>query len=727
MSNKIIIVSNRLPVSVKKDNGKFSFEHTVGGLASGLDAVQKVDKSAWVGWPGIYQYKENLEKQKKLSGELKRKFNYYPVFQSQADIENYYHGYSNSTIWPLFHYFTQNANYDRNFWRAYKRVNKLFLDEVGKIVEPGDTVWIHDYHLMLLPQMLREEYPKLSVGFFLHIPFPSFEIFRLLPQREDILRGLLGADVVGFQTYEYTSHFLSSVYRVLGRDSHLGLIKAGDRVVKADTFPIGIDFEKFNRATESVRVKKEIKKLQKKLGSLKIILSIDRLDYTKGIPRRLEAFNEFLERYPKYKGKVILILVAVPSRTKIEEYMNMKKEIDELIGNINGKHGDLNWTPVWYLYKGLEFPELTALYAVSDVCLVTPIRDGMNLIAKEYVATKADGRGALILSEMVGAAEELNEALIINPNNRGEIVEAIKKALTMPKYEQLKRNQSIQKELSRFDEKRWVRNFMNRLAEVKKIQEELNVKLIGPKITKEVTGSYAKGKKRLLLLDYDGTLVSFASRPEEAKPDEDLMNLLKKISSDKKNEVVVISGRDKDTLESWFGDLGISLVAEHGVRIKENGDSWKMIEQIATEWKEEIRPVLDRYVERTPGSFVEEKPYSLVWHYRKSNPALGANRRRELISVLDDVIASFNLQVLDGNKVVEVKSASVSKGKITAHFLEKGKWDFILAMGDDKTDEDIFSVLPDRAYSIKVGIDQSQAKYNLKSTKDVRPLLRELK
>ena len=727
MSNKIIIVSNRLPVSVKKGNGKIVFERTVGGLASGLDAVQRAQKSAWVGWPGVYQYKEDSKELEEIRSQLKNKFNYHPVFQSQNDIDKYYHGYSNSTLWPLFHYFTQNAEYDRSYWKAYKKVNRTFAEEVMKIAKEGDTVWIHDYHLMLLPQMLREEMPSLSIGFFLHIPFPSYEIFRLLPQRDELLRGVLGSDVIGFQTYEYTRHFLSSVYRIVGHDNHLGQIKVGDRVVKADAFPIGIDFNKFNKATSNSRVKKEIVKLRKKIGNMKVIISIDRLDYTKGIPRRLRAFNDFLDRYPSYKEKVILILVAVPSRTKIEEYMNMKKEIDELIGNINGKYGDLDWTPIWYLYKGLEFPELAALYAISDVCLVTPLRDGMNLVAKEFVATKEDGKGVLILSEMVGAAEEMSEALIINPNNNNEIVEAIKKALDMPKNEQKERNRMIQKELSRFDEKRWAKNFLVRLQEIKKVQEELKVKLVNPELVKKISDSYKKSKRRLLLLDYDGTLVPFESNPEEAKPDEDLLNLLRKISDDKRNELVIISGRDRGTLEKWFGNINVSLVAEHGVEIRENGNPWQIIEKLSVDWKKEIRPILDRYVEKTPLSFVEEKKYSLVWHYRNVGLILGPNRKRELVGLLAEVASSFDLQVLEGNKVIEIKSARINKGKITSRFVAKTTWDFILAMGDDTTDEDIFTVLPERAFSIKVGLENSQAKFNFKSIKDVRPLLRELK
>jgi trehalose 6-phosphate synthase/phosphatase len=727
MANKVVIVSNRLPVSIKKKRDKYVFERTVGGVASVLDKTQQTQNTKWVGWPGTYLHGGNGKIEKEVRVSLIRKFKYYPVFQSQSDIENYYYGYSNSTLWPLFHYFTQNAIYDRRFWRAYVRVNKLFCDEIIKIAGPEDMIWIHDYHLMLLPQLIREKIPDATIGFFLHTPFPSFEIFRLLPQRVEILKGLLGADVVGFQTYEYTRHFLDSVYRLLGCEHSLGQIKDVERLVKADAFPIGIDFEKYNQAASNEGVQKEIAKLRKKIGDRKVIFSVDRLDYTKGIPQRLEAFSNFLERYPKYKEKVILILVAVPTRTKIEEYSIMKKQIDELIGNINGKYGNLDWTPVWYLYKGLDFPQLAALYGVADVALVTPIRDGMNLIAKEYVVTKSEGEGVLVLSEMAGAAEELGEALIINPNSDREIVEALKKALTMPKEEQIRRNKAMQGELKRFDEKKWSKNFMERLSETKKLQKQMQEKILTKKMESKLIGDYRKSKKRLLLLDYDGTLVSFAKTPEEASPDSELIKLLRGLAKDARNKIVIISGRDKDTLDLWFGDLNVGLAAEHGVWIREVGTEWKMIENLTADWKKEIRPILDKYVERTPGSFVEEKGYSLVWHYRKSDLALGPIRKRELVGVLDDITSSFNLQILEGNKVIEIKSASVNKGRMASHWLSRGGWDFILALGDDTTDEDMFSVLTEKAYSIKVGIGQTQARFNLKLMKDGRQLLKEVK
>ncbi len=726
MSNKVILVSNRLPVTIKKVKGKYTFENTVSGLVSGLDRFHRSSKGLWVGWPGTFFYKEDKEKEKFFEKQLSRKYNYHPVFQSQADAENFYYGFCNSTIWPLFHYFTQYAVYEKSFSHAYRRVNQHFCDAVVKGAGANDTIWVHDYHLMLLPQLLREKLPKAKVGFFLHIPFPSFEIFRLLPQREEILRGILGADVVGFQTQGYALHFLNSVRRILGHDINLGQINTGDRIIKTDAFPIGIDYRRYNQATQTPRVQKEISRFKKKIGGRKVILSIDRLDYTKGIPQRLAAYSEFLERYPDWREKVIFILVATPSRTKVESYQTMKKSIDELIGRINGRFGSLGWNPIWYLYRSLDIYELTALYAVADVGLLTPIRDGMNLIAKEFVATKADGEGVLILSEMAGAAEELREALIINPNSESEIVEALKRALLMPKQDKVKRNKEMQKELQHYDEKLWADNFMESLAETRKLQEEIGERVLTSRVEKELFKAYQGAKERLLLFDYDGTLVSFAQTPGEAKPDDDLLKLLKRFSQDLKNEVVVISGRDKGFLDHWFGKLNIALVAEHGVWIKEKEGKWQMPKRLTDNWKGKIRLVMKSFVEKTPGSFIEEKSFSLIWHYRKTDPDLGQTRAIELVEVLKGIEEGKNLQVMEGNKIVEVKSAYVDKGKVASHFLTKKGWDFILGLGDDTTDENMFGAMPKGAYSIKVGLGPSKARFNLKSVKDVRQFLWEL-
>lgn len=721
-----MIVSNRLPISVEKRKGKLRFRQSAGGLATGIGSFYKAYNSIWLGWCGIPSDKVDRKEKKKIETKLISEHNNYPIFLSKRDIERYYYGFFNKTLWPLFHCFSQYAVYDESLWFAYKQINELFCDKVIEVAEAKDTIWIHDYHLMLLPKLIRERLPKAKIGFFLHIPFPPFEIFRLLPWRKEILKGLLDADLIGFHTYDYVCHFLFSVERLLGYEHTLGQISVGSHVVKVDSFPMGIDYERFNSAVSDSGVRKESNKICKKAGSRRIILSIDRLDYTKGIIQRLDAFDLFLEKNPKYKEKVVLILVAAPSRTKVEQYKLLKKQVDGLVGKINGKYGSIGWMPIWYLYSFLPFDNLVSLYSAADVALITPLRDGMNLIAKEFIASKTDGRGVLILAEITGAAKELGEAIIVNPNNKKEIVAALKEALTMPEAEQIERNRTMQTRLKRYNVRRWAKDFMDSLSDIKRVQQELCARRLSSAGKKELRADYSKSKKRLILLDYDGTLTAFGEKPEKVEPDNQLLGLLKALVSNRRNEVVVISGRDKNVMERWFASLDIVLISEHGAWLKQKGNSWETIEPLKNDWKEEIKPILELYVDRTPGSFVEEKDFSFVWHYRRVEPELALARARELKSALFHLTANFNLQVLEGNKVIEVKRVGINKGRMALKWLEKKSWDFILAIGDDCTDEDVFAVLPDKAYSFKVGLSPSKAKFNLDSVTEVRLLLKEL-
>ena len=719
------MVSNRLPINIVKRGGKLRFQSSVGGLATALGSVSDSYKSLWIGWPGIDLSKVKGEEEELIFEKLTSK-NLYPVFLSQQDIEGYYHGFCNETIWPLFHYFPEFTVYDKGYWESYRKVNQAFRDAIIEIFEPGDNIWVHDYQLMLLPKLLREELPEATIGYFLHIPFPSYEIFHLLPWRKEIVEGLLGSDLIGFHTYDYVKYFLGSVRRLLGYEHTLGQITLENRVVRVDSFPIGIKYDRFTNVENNPKVQREISKIRKRVGDRKIILSIDRLDYTKGIPQRLEAFDTFLTNYPEYRGKVTLILVAVPSRTEIEHYILLKRQVDELIGRINGRHGTIEWMPVWYLYRFLPFNTLVSLYRIADVALVTPLRDGMNLISKEFIATKTDGEGVLIVSEMTGAAKELGEAIIVNPNNKEEVAEAIKEALEMSEEEQKDRNRTMQKRLQRYDVVRWVNEFMVGLNNIKEIQQEFNAKKLTDETKKKLIDNYLKSNKRLMLLDYDGTLVTFKAKPKMAKPDDELEELLKELSQESKNEVIIISGRERGTLDRWFSKMNVGLTAEHGVWIKEKGGAWEIIKPLGNDWKEEIRPFLEIYADRTPGSFIEEKEYSLVWHYRRADPELSA---RNLVELKDDILhvaANLNLSVLEGSKVIEIKNAGVDKGLATSRWLSKGDWDFIMAIGDDWTDEDTFAALPENAYTIKVGLEPTQARFNLSSTEEVRSLLKML-
>jgi len=724
--SRLLIVSNRLPITIEKRKGNLLFRRSAGGLATGLGSFYKSCDSLWVGWCGIPSDEVDIEEKRDVETKLISDYKSCPVLLLKRDVEMYYHGFCNKTIWPLFHCFTQYALYDKGMWESYRRVNEAFCDRVVDIARPDDIIWIHDYQLMLLPKMIRRKLPDAQIGFFLHIPFPPFEIFHLLPWRKEILEGLLEADLIGFHTYDYVRNFLDSCRRLLGYEHTVGQISTGDRVVHVDTFPMGIDYDKFENAVDDLEVQKEIQRIRKRVGDRKVILSVDRLDYTKGIIQRLEAFDYFLEKNPKYKEKVTLIHVAVPSRAKVEHYRALKKQMDELVGKINGKHGRIGWIPLWYLYRFLPFPTLVALYNLADVALITPLKDGMNLIAKEFIATKTDGRGVLILTEMAGAARELGEAIIVNPNSKEEIAGALKEALTMSEEEQQGRIRVMQKRIQRYNVERWATDFMDTLSRTKELQRELSAKKLTYKLKRKLIGDSHKCNKRLIFLDYDGTLSPFAEKPENAKPDKELPSLLNALTKDKRNEVVIISGRNKESLGKWFKGLDVGLIAEHGAWIKERGKSWETPETLIDDWKAEIRPILELYVDRTPGSFIEEKDFSLVWHYRKVDPALASARARELKDALLHLTANLNLGVLEGNKVIEIKNVGINKGQVALRWIPKQEWDFILAIGDDWTDEDVFHILPESAYSIKVGSFPSRARFNVDSVKDVRSLLHDL-
>jgi trehalose 6-phosphate synthase/phosphatase len=474
-----------LPVTVRQNAGELKFEKSAGGLVSGLSAYLDSLRSSplagsrylWVGWPGATvdsHQEENVKSQ--LYGECQA----YPVFISEEDMDTFYLGFCNKTIWPLFHYFTGRSIFDETYWKSYKQVNERFCDSLAEIIHPGDVVWIHDYHLMLLPKLLRRRIPDATIGFFLHIPFPSHELFRILPREwsREILEGILGADLIGFHTADYSENFLRCVLRVLGREHEMGSTVVNGRVVKADTFPMGIDFQNFYDTAKSVEVQKEKEKLSEALRGARGVVSIDRLDYTKGVINRLGAFELFLERNPHLRRKVALMMVVVPSRIGVEHYQQMKRQIDEEVGRINGKFGDMDWTPILYQYRSLPMGPLVALYSVSDVALVTPLRDGMNLVAKEYVATRTEQTGVLILSEMAGAAHELGEALLVNPYHVEEIADALTRALEMPTAEQAYRNRAMQARLRRNNVTRWADDFIRLLLATKGEQKPLDASFI---------------------------------------------------------------------------------------------------------------------------------------------------------------------------------------------------------------------------------------------------------
>jgi trehalose 6-phosphate synthase/phosphatase len=496
--------------------------------------------------------------------------------------------------------------------------------------------------------------------------------------------------------------------------------------VRVDTFPLGIDYARFRDAAAAAETREEMETLWKTPSGMRIISSVDRLDYTKGLLHRLRGFEHFLTTHPEWMGKVQLILIVVPSREEVDQYQKMKKELDETVGQVNGALGNPQWTPVIYQYRSLTFHSLVALYARTDIALITPLRDGMNLVAKEFVASKGGGTGVLILSEMAGAAQELGEALIVNPNHKAEIGEAIFQALTMPETEQQERLAAMRSRLIRNDAKHWSEGFFAAWKDTRALRERLLAKHLAPEPRRNLLAHYQVADAKLVLLDYDGTLVPFASRPEKATPDPKLRQLLRRLASFPSNRVYLVSGREREILDRWFGDLGVGMIAEHGVWLREPGEEWNLTKPLDRSWKQKLSPILSGYVDRLSGSFVEEKEYSLAWHYRGCNPEWANYRAKELVDMLTHFTANMDVQVLEGKKVVEIRCAGVNKGLAATHCLEKWRPDFVLAIGDDATDEDLFRAMPETAHTIRVGMAASFADYNLKDYVEVRTLLAEM-
>jgi len=733
MKKKLFLASSQIPVHINRSGDNFEISPAHELTVSGLQEFYRQFQTKWIGLTGIEEYDMNRKEMQQLESAL-MEYRCVPVFPDPSDYENFLHGFSGNTVWPLFHYFTQNTEYDDKEWASYVHVNQLYAEKILQLVDEGDIVWIHDFHLMLLPWMLKEKMPRLSIGLFIHIPFPSFEIFRLLPWREEILQGMLGADLVGFHTYDYVRHFLSCVRRIFGYETVFNRIRIGERTLKVDAFPRGINSERFrSKAEEHYKASRESNSEARSMmqnfansdRNEKIILSIDKLNYTKGIPTRLRAFELFLQENPEYLEKVNFILLALVSGERSQFYESLKKEVDELVGRINGNFGTITWMPVRYLNREFTVDELIDMYSLADIALILPLRDGMNMVSKEFVASRFDEDGVLILSEMTGASKELHEAIIVNPNNLGEVVIAIKEALEMPVEEQKRRMKVMQDRLQRYTIERWANEFINSLGSVIESQKTSLTRKISSGHIKKVVKAYQDAGKRILFLDYDGTLSGFRKNPEDAKPDQELYDILTKLTSDPKNTVTIISGRDKETLSRWFDkEWNIHFIAEHGVWLRDPGGDWHMLEQIDNQWKESVQPLLEYYVDQTPRSFIEHKNFSLVWHYRKADPDLGIQRAWELKDELRTLTSNLNLEIMDGDKVLEIKYSGINKGRAAMQKMGDEPYDFIFAVGDDWTDEYTFEAMPEKAFTVKVGAKTTEASYYIEDVVKVRELLK---
>lgn len=730
---RLVIAAYRLPFKFNKTKKGYKAVQNSGGLVSAILSLSenfRNSKSEILGskivWAGIA---DNIPDDFSSETYENEYFDIASVNIGRHLNEVFYGGFCNNLIWPLFHYFPSYSVFDPQYYLAYKEANARFCDEIIKVIKPGDFIWIHDYQLMLLPEMIRKKIPDAIIGFFLHIPFPSFEIFRLLPRnwRESIINGILGSDLIGFHTPDYAQHFIKSVKRTTGLECHNNVIYTPHKLVKADAFPIGIDYQKFNSACCKKEVIIEKQKIRNNLNNQKLIFSVDRLDYSKGLLLRLKGYETFLEYFPEWHSKVVFNMVIVPSRAYIAKYKEMKNEIESTVGRINGKYSSLDWRPIIYQYKSLSFNEMVALYDLSDVGLITPLRDGMNLVAKEFIACQIENKGVLILSEMAGASSELNEAIIINPVDNIEMAEAIYKALEMRASEKKARLSRMQQRISTYNVFTWALDFFNQTMDIKRIQSLTKIRFINKIISAQIISDYRKAENRILFLDYDGTLVSFTKYPEQATISKKTLTLVNKLTDDPKNQVVIISGRDKDFLEEQFRGVKVILIAEHGYFIKRFGQNWEATINTDSEWKKTVLPILNEYVNRCNGTFIEEKTGSIAWHYRNADSDFAQLRLHELRDDLSEIIRhKTDFEILEGNKVLEIKSGKYDKGQAAKILMKDNLFNFILAAGDDKTDESMFIALPAEAYTIRVGLTPSLARYNAPDCSFLLKLLKAL-
>jgi trehalose 6-phosphate synthase/phosphatase len=708
---RVILASNRLPVKTKVVHGRIELEPSVGGLATGLRRPHERG-GLWIGWPGDAS-RLDLAQRASLDQQLAAR-RLAAVHLTAAEVQRYYEGYANAVLWPLLHAMPSRMPLESRDWDAYVDANTRFADAVAARWKPGDLVWVHDYHLLLVPQLLRERVPHARVGLFLHVPFPPSDVFRVLPRRAEVLRGLLGADLLGFQTFADQRNFLASVLRVLGHEADYDRFEIDGREVRAGVFPIGVDFETFAKDEQDAAIARELARGPRSREVL--VLGVDRLDYTKGIPRRLLAFERLLERHPRWRGRARMIQVSVPTREGVSAYRELRRQVDELVGRVNGEWSTIGWVPVQTIHRSFDEAQLRALYRAVDVMLVSPLRDGMNLVAKEFVAARTDERGVLVLSEFAGASAELPEAVSVNPHDVDGMADALDHALAMSEGEQASRMRAMRTRLRGTDVHAWAEGFVDALAS----GAEVAARVWTPA---PPFATVASAPALALLLDYDGTLVPLAADPGSVGPDEALTTLLAELAALPGVDVHIMSGRDAATLQRWLGGLAVHLHAEHGASHRPPGGEWACPVPGLGALEAPVRDAMNAFALRTPGAFVEEKALGLAWHYRRADAEHGAASARELRHHLHVVLANAPVEVIAGAKVVEVRPHGVSKALAVQRALTLAPGAAIVAFGDDRTDDDAFAALPEGSLAVGVGERPVRAHARVGDSTAVRVLL----
>ncbi|XP_028763778.1 alpha,alpha-trehalose-phosphate synthase [UDP-forming] 1 isoform X2 [Neltuma alba] len=746
---RLLVVANRLPVSaVRRGEDSWSLEISAGGLVTALLGVKEFE-ARWIGWAGVNVPDEIG--QKALTKALAEK-RCIPVFLDEEIVHQYYNGYCNNILWPLFHYLglpqEDRLATTRSFqsqFAAYKKANQMFADVVNEHYEEGDVVWCHDYHLMFLPKCLKEYNNKMKVGWFLHTPFPSSEIHRTLPSRSELLHSVLAADLVGFHTYDYARHFVSACTRILGLEGTPEGVEDQGRLTRVAAFPIGIDSDRFRRALELTEVKNDIKELEERFEGRKVMLGVDRLDMIKGIPQKILAFEKFLEENAYWRDKVVLLQIAVPTRTDVPEYQKLTSQVHEIVGRINGRFGSLTTVPIHHLDRSLDFYKLCALYAVTDVALVTSLRDGMNLVSYEFVACQEKKKGVLILSEFAGAAQSLGAgAILVNPWNITEVAAAIAEALNMSSGEREKRHKHNYVHVTTHTAQEWAETFVSELNDTV-VEAQLRTRQVPPQLpTKTTIERYLQSTNRLLILGFNATL----TEPVEKKGDQikemelkvhpELKQSLTALCNDPNTTIVVLSGSGRNVLYNNFKEYNIWLAAENGMFLRPAKGEWMttMPEHLNMEWVDSVKHVFEYFTERTPRSHfdLEERETSLVWNYKYADVEFGRLQARDMLQHLwTGPISNASVDVVQGSRSVEVRAVGVTKGAAIDRILGEivhsksmtAPIDYVLCIGHFLSkDEDVYSFFEPELPSGGVGGPRNKVPEVAKSPAERRQSLK---
>ncbi|WP_308799441.1 bifunctional alpha,alpha-trehalose-phosphate synthase (UDP-forming)/trehalose-phosphatase [Agromyces silvae] len=715
----MVVVSNRLPVDYQGGVGADTiWRSSPGGLVTALEPVMRTSGGAWVGWPGVADREFDPFDHDGIS--------IIPVPLSEQELADYYEGFSNDTIWPLYHDVIAPPTFHREWWDAYVRVNRRFAEAAARAAAEGAVVWVQDYQLQLVPRMLRESRPDLVIGFFNHIPFPAYGIYSQLPWRRQVVDGLLGADVIGFQRLADASNFARAVRRLFGYATKGTVIEVpaedGEvRRVVARHFPISIDAAGFEEIARRPEVQERARQIREELGNpATIMLGVDRLDYTKGIRHRIKAFGELLHEGRLSVEDATLVQVASPSRERVETYRQLRDEIELQVGRLNGDYSTLGHQAVAYLHHGYPREEMVALYLAADVMLVTALRDGMNLVAKEYVACRFDTDGVLLLSEFTGASDELRQAILVNPHDIEGLKDSIIEATQMPARERARRMRALRKRVRDNDVANWSATFLKTLTGVGKIAPGISDPLQAAIV------ALASTERLLVALDFDGTLAPLVDRPEDARATERARAAIERLASDEETRVAIVSGRALQSLSEVANpSAGTLLSGSHGVELQLDAGGVQVdLRENELAKLERLGQIVEQVAAATPGAWIEHKPAGLALHTRQLSTADGVALQQDARTHVETELVGITVRT--GKAVLEFAVRESDKGESLTRLRQHVGATAVLYIGDDVTDEDAFATLDSDDVGVKVGQGKTLAAHRVRSPDDVAELLERL-